>query len=806
MLFQGKTDFINQYKAMFTEELGREFEECGDEDRYLMLARLLASKARSQRSTTARATAAEGKKQVYYFSMEFLIGKLLENYIIAFGIRDMLSDALKDLGTSLETLCQQERDPGLGNGGLGRLAACFVDAMATMGVAGHGNGIRYRYGLFRQEIAGGCQVEKPDSWLGTDYPWEVRKPENAVVVRFGGHVVRHEEKGKFWFTWEGGERVRAVPYDVPIVGAGGKTVNNLRLWSAEPYEENFDMEAFNRGDYSGAVKFRSDVEAITSILYPNDNADPGKVLRLKQEYLFVAAGLDNIIRSFKKEYGPDWKRFPELVAIHTNDTHPALCGPELLRILIDEEGLDWDTAWGVVVNSISYTNHTILPEALEKWPIDMFRSLLPRVYTFVEEIDRRYRESFPRDRENWQELLRNTAILWDGQVRMANLSIITGHSVNGVAALHTEILKRDVLRDFYALTPEKFNNKTNGVSHRRFLIEANPALSRVISSAIGDKWRDNADELARLEEFEGDSAFLEQVAATKRLNKERLAAYIRNQSGVALEVDSIFDVQVKRFHAYKRQLLNIFKVMDLYNRITEDSTFDMRPTSFIFAGKAAQGYAFAKDVIRLINAVGAKVNADPRVKDRIRVAFVENFSVSNGQLIYPAADISEQISTAGMEASGTGNMKFMFNGAITLGTLDGANVEIHQQVGDDNIEIFGLRAEEIDELRRTGGYYVWDEYNGDRQRLGRVMDQLVDGTYAGLSGDFNGIYDSLMRNNDEFFVLKDFQAYLDSWHKLEKLYGDQESWRRISLHNTARAGYFASDRTIAEYAKDIWNV
>ena len=801
MLFRDKYDFVTQYKDLFTEELGHDFEHASNRDRYLMLARLVAHKARIQRAEAARDCRRNERKQVYYFSMEFLIGRLLENYLLAFGAEDVVREGLKDLGCDLDVLKEEENDPGLGNGGLGRLAACFVDAMATMGLAGHGNGIRYRYGLFRQEIQDHAQVEKPDHWLGTQYPWEIRKPENAVVVRFGGHVERHEENGKFWFTWEGGERVLAVPYDVPVVGAGGETVNTLRLWSAEPYEEAFDMDAFNRGDYSGAMKFRSDVEAITYILYPNDNADPGKVLRLKQEYLFVAAGLNNILRSFKKDYGCDWKRFPELVAIHTNDTHPALCAPELLRILIDEEGLDWDTAWYVVKNSISYTNHTILPEALEKWPIDMFRSLLPRVYTFVEEIDRRYRESFPRDKENWQELLKNTAILWDGQVRMANLSVIAGHSVNGVAALHTEILKERVLKDFYTLTPEKFNNKTNGVSHRRFLVEANPSLSRLITSAIGEDWKDNADWLKALEAFKTDAAFLEKLGASKRENKVRLSNYVKDVTGIALDPDAMFDVQVKRFHAYKRQLLNLFKVMDLYNRITEDSSFRMQPTAFLFAGKAAQGYAFAKDVIRLINTVAEKVNADPRARDMLRLAFIPNFSVSNGQLIYPAAEISEQISTAGMEASGTGNMKFMFNGAITLGTLDGANVEIAEHVGKNNIEIFGLRAEEVEHLRSSGNYFAWDECSRNSERLGKVVNQLCDGTY----GDFQSVYDNLLHGNDEFFVLRDFQSYLDGWHHLEKLYADREAWNSISLHNIANAAFFSSDRTVSDYAREIWH-
>ena len=804
-MFKNKKDFINQYRALCAAEVGREFEDCSRRDRYNVLARLIASKARSVRTQTMKRCRADEQKQIYYFSMEFLIGRLLENYLMNFGITDMVRAGLKDLGEDLDELYKEEADPGLGNGGLGRLAACFIDSLASLGYAGHGNGIRYRYGLFHQDIVDGRQVEMPDNWLENGYPWEIRKPENAVVVRFGGHVVRHEEHGKYWFTWEGGDPILAVPYDVPVVGYGGDTVNTLRLWSAEPYKENFDMDAYNRGDYSAAMKFRSDVEAITCVLYPDDKADPGKVLRLKQEYMFVAAGLENIIRSYKKEYGKDWKKFSKRVAIQTNDTHPSLCAPELMRIFIDEEGLDWDTAWKIVTKTISYTNHTILPEALEKWPIDMFRALLPRVYDFVEEIDRRYRESFPRDRENWYDLLRSTAILWDGQVRTANLSVIAGHAVNGVAALHTEILKENVLHGFYELTPEKFNNKTNGITHRRFLAQANPSYAKLITSAIGDGWYKNADELEGLLRYKDDASFLEGMEQSKRENKERLARYIKETSGVKVDTSSIFDVQVKRFHAYKRQLLNVFKIMDLYNRLISDSSYEIEPTTFVFAGKAAQGYVFAKDVIRLVNSVANVINNDKRVNDKIRVAFVPNFSVSNAQYIYPASDISEQISTAGMEASGTGNMKFMMNGAITLGTLDGANVEIANLVGKDNIEIFGLRSEEVDRCRREHSYFSWDEYNAD-YRIRQIVDQLVNGIYAGLSGNFEGIYDTLMRANDEFFVLKDFKSYVSAWERLQELYADRDRWNRVSLHNTAKSGFFSSDRTIKQYAKDIWKL
>ena len=804
-MFKDKLEFIEELQETAQTVLGKAFEECSAADKYYALAKLIASEAVEIKNDCAKKTAAEEKKQVYYFSMEFLIGRLLENYLMNLGVTEVVREGLADLGEDLESFYELERDPGLGNGGLGRLAACFIDSLASLGYAGHGNGIRYRFGLFKQSIVNGVQVEEPDNWLEGGYPWEVKRPEDTVAVPFGGSVERQYDGENMRYVYKAAERILAVPYDVPVVGYGGETVNTLRLWSAEPAQENFDMDAFNRGDYAGAIKYRADVEAITSILYPNDNASPGQLLRLKQEYMFVCAGIADIVSNFKKTYGNNWALFPEKVAIHINDTHPSLCAPELLRVLIDEARLSWDEAWDIVVRSISYTNHTVLPEAMERWPIDMFRALLPRVYDFVEEIDRRYRESFPQDIDHWQELLMKTAILWDGQVRTANLSIIAGHSVNGVAALHTEILKNDVLKDFYTLTPEKFNNKTNGITHRRFLAQANPTYAALITEAIGDGWMKDASQLEKLARFETDPSFLERAALSKRTNKIKLAGYIRETTGVVVDPDSIFDVQVKRFHGYKRQLLNVFKVVELYDRLVEDPSFDVHPATFLFSGKAAQGYDFARDVIRLVNAVADVVNSDPRVKDRIKVVFVPNFSVSNAQFIYPAAEISEQISTAGMEASGTGNMKFMMNGAITLGTLDGANVEIADLVGEENIKIFGLRTEEVDRYRWEGSYLAWDVYNND-PRLKKVVDHLVDGTFARLSGGFDLIYDNVMRHNDQFFVLKDFAAYVDAWHDLEKLYRDKAAWGKISVHNTARSGYFSSDRTIEDYVRDIWKL
>ena len=802
-LFKDKQDFVDQYEEACQREFGRSFDESSPEERYYVLASLIARRSRNVQHDAHK----KGEKRVYYFSLEFLLGPLLDNYLLNYGIRDLVAEGIKDMGDSLGHLEEQEADPGLGNGGLGRLAACFLDSMATEGIAGNGNGMRYRYGLFRQEIIGGRQVEKTDNWLGQGYPWETRKIGSSVVVQFGGQVIRHEKDGRYWFTQEGGELIRAVPYDIPIVGYGGKTVNSLRIWKAEPYtHEDFDLDAFNAGDYAKAMKFSSDATAISTILYPNDAGEHGRLLRLKQEYLFVSAGLQTILRTYEKEYGPKWQQLPEHVCIHTNDTHPAMCGPELMRILVDDKHVDFDLAFKIAYKTLSYTNHTVMPEALEKWPIDMFRKLLPRTYMFIEEIDRRYRDKFPRGNSDWYEKLQNTAILWDGQVRMANLSVIFSHSVNGVSELHTSILEQSVLKDFYQLAPEKFNNKTNGVSHRRFLANANPPYAKLITDAIGDGWLKDANEFKKLEAFEDDSAFLEGFVQAKQQDKQRLADYVKKTAGVELDCSMIFDVQVKRFHAYKRQLLNVFKILDLYNRLLSDSNFDIHPTAFIFSGKAAQSYVFAKEVIRLINSVADVINADERVNQKIRIAFIPNFAVSNAQLIYAAADISEQISVAGSEASGTSNMKLMMNGAVTLGTYDGSNIEISQLVGDDNIKIFGLRADEVAALRSSGSYFAWDLYNADRARLGRIVDQLTDGTLARLSGNFESIHDYLMSSNDPDLVMKDFYAYVQAWEELTAAYSDKPSWRKTCVHNTAESGYFSSDRTIREYANEIWHV
>ena len=805
-IFKDKADFIAQYKAMVRANTGKDFEQCGSHDRFYALAELIAVRARRIASENEEEIEKKGTKRVYYFSLEFLIGRLLDNYLLNFGIRDMVSDALKEMGTSLEELEEREPDAALGNGGLGRLAACFLASAAHEGIAFYGNGMRYQYGLFKQEIKDGRQVEKADNWLKHDYPWEARRPESAVEVIFGGKSVSYEKDGRTMYRTEGGQKILAVPYDIPVVAYGGALVNKLRVWKAEPAEDLFDLDAFNRGEYANANAASAEAEAISAILYPADAGEHGKILRLKQEYLFVAAGINSILRTFENEHGQDWKKLPDYVAIHTNDTHPAMCGPELMRVLMDDKGLTWEDAWDIVTKTVSFTNHTVLPEALEKWPITTFKPLLPRLYQIIDEIARRYRESFPTDNPQWREMFQKTAILWDGEVRMANLSIICSHSVNGVAELHTQILEHDVFKEFYELTPEKFNNKTNGVTHRRFLAEANPSYAKLITSAIGDKWLDDAFELKKLEKFVDDEEFLTAMAASKRENKVRLANYIKKVTGVSVNPDSVFDVQVKRFHAYKRQLLNIFKVMDVYNRLISDPSFTVRPTTFIFSGKAAQSYYFAKEVIRLINSVADVVNNDERVNDIIKVAFIPNFAVSNAQLIYSAAEISEQISTAGQEASGTSNMKLMMNGAITLGTLDGANIEIADLAGRENVKIFGLTEPEVVALQQSGQYFSWDEYNADRNRLGRCVDELTDDTFSRLSGTFDSIRRELMDNNDHDLVLKDFRSYVNAWEELIEAYGDPIKWNRMALMNTANSGHFSSDRTIREYAHDIWHV
>ncbi|MDR2736075.1 MAG: glycogen/starch/alpha-glucan phosphorylase [Gracilibacteraceae bacterium] len=800
-MFKDKDEFKKLYSEKYAEIEGRQLREGTAWERYYSLVQLIKERVSAAWIDEMEAPG----KQVYYFSMEFLIGRLLPVYLDNLGVTDMVKEGLLELGISLEDLIRQESDAGLGNGGLGRLAACFLDSMASLGVPGHGNGIRYRYGLFEQKIMDGKQAEVADDWLKNGYPWETRKPGKAVLVKFKGHVRTESIEGKMVFFHDDYESIRAIPYDIPVVGYDSLPGKNiLRLWSAEPVAHELDLVSFNAGDFAKAVSYKSEVEAISYILYPEDSNRAGRELRLKQQYFFVAAGLASIIRHYKERYREPLKNLPKHVAIHINDTHPVLCIPELMRILVDEENLMWEEAWKITVNTISFTNHTILPEALERWPVDIFKYLLPRVYMIVEEIDRRFCEEmamkFPMD---W-DLLNQIGIIKDHSVCMVDLAIIGSHSVNGVAELHSQILRERVLNCYYRLFPYKFNNKTNGVTHRRFMAGANPRLAALIDEAVGPAWRGNTSALRDLLAFRNDEGFLEKLHQVKRGNKQRLARFIKDKQGVVVDPDSVFDIQVKRIHAYKRQLLNVLRIMDLYNRLSDDPDLDVPPQTFIFGGKAAPGYNYAKEVIMLINAVAELINSDALVRDRLKVVFLENFNVSLAELIYPAADVSVQISTASKEASGTGNMKFMMNGAITFGTLDGATVEISNAVGDDHIIIFGLKAEEVMEYYTHQGYLAWDEYE-QHPRLRKVVDQVGSGL-SDLKNNFQGIYNSLLRDNDEFFVLKDFMSCVEATSRLHAFYTDQKRWRQSSLINIASSGFFSSDRTIRDYSSGIWRI
>ena len=796
----GREEFKREYLESIAETCSKPFAECSRMERYTALAAMIRECCSGVRAETLRRRAAAGEKIVYYFSMEFLVGRLLENYLIQLGIRDMTADILSELGEDLDALLECERDPGLGNGGLGRLAACYLDSLAAEDVPCVGMGLRYRYGLFRQRIRSGCQTEEPDDWLSDGYPWETAVPSEAVEVRFGGTVDRREENGRMVYELRDYRSVLATPYDVPILGYGAHAVNNLRLWRAGPVHKQLDLDAFNAGDYSRAQKANNDAEAITCLLYPDDNTPAGQQLRLLQEYFFVCAGLQSMLRTFRATHLP-WDKLPERVAIHTNDTHPALCVPELMRLLMDGEGLSWEEAWDITCRTISYTNHTIMPEALEKWPVSLMRSLLPRQFQIIEEIDRRWRESFDQSVPGWHDRQQATAVIGGGFVRMANLSVIGGHSVNGVAKLHTEILKNTVLRDFYAISPEKFNNKTNGVSHRRFLLQSNPGLSRYIAERVGDGWVEQPEKLEGLLAYADDTESLRELAKVKLAAKKNLCDYIARDFGIACNPDGVIDVQVKRIHAYKRQLLNAFKILALYDRLKDDPYAKVPASTFVFAGKAAHSYAFAKESIRFVCAVADLVNADPVVSRRMKVVFMENFGVTMGQRIYPAADISEQISTAGKEASGTGCMKFMMNGAVTLGTLDGANVEILERVGAENISIFGLTSEETERFTTQGGYNARECAESDPV-LARVLAHLTDGS---LGSKFWDLEDALLKYNDEFFVLRDFAPYLAAWDALAGETGNL-SFQRKALVNIAKSGWFSSDRAVAEYVSDIWKI
>lgn len=745
------------------------------------------------------------EKQVYYFSIEFLLGKLLKSNLLNMGILENCTLALQEMGFDLDEVSKAEPEPGLGNGGLGRLAACFMDSMASLGIAGHGCGIRYRYGLFRQKFVNGNQVEIPEMWLKDGNVWEVKKPEKAVVVKFNGRLDIQNILGTIVVQHKDYLPVLAVPYDTPMIGFENNTVNNLRLFSAEmPPEEELDLAALNHADYKNTMEYKYSVESISQVLYPDDSNEEGKLLRLKQEYFMVSAGIQTIMRRYKKMNLP-LIDFADKIAIHINDTHPALCIPELMRILVDEEGLGWNKAWEITRATMSYTNHTILSEALERWPAHMMSVLLPRVYMIIEEINRRFCETLLRLYPGQDDKIREMAIIADGQVKMANLAIVGSHSVNGVAKLHTEILKSQELRDFYEMYPEKFNNKTNGITHRRWLMISNPKLSALISDTIGNIWRRVPTDLINLNEHAHKKEFQEAVMQVKRANKERLAASIWEMTNVEINLDSIFDVQVKRLHAYKRQLLNALHILHLYYRILEEPDFDMVPRTFIFGAKAAPGYYLAKKIIKFINAIGEMINNDDRIGDKIKVVFPENYSVSLAEQIIPAADVSEQISTASKEASGTGNMKFMMNGAVTLATMDGANVEMYKELGEENIIIFGLRSDEVLSYYQNGGYSAVELYHKDH-RIKRVVDALVNGSIPNFDiDDGREIYHHLITYNDHYFVLRDFDEYVKAQERIDALYRDRERWAKMAIANIASSGQFTSDKTIAQYANGIWS-
>ena len=759
---------------------------------------------------TQKAYDEQDPKIVYYMSMEFLMGRALGNNLINLCAYGEVKEALEELGFDLNCIEDQEPDPALGNGGLGRLAACFLDSLATLNYAAYGCGIRYHYGMFKQQIKDGYQIEVPDNWLKNGYPFELRRPEYAKEVHFGGYV-RAEydaEKGATRFIHEGYQAVKAIPYDMPITGYDNDVVNTLRIWDAEPIVD-FELDSFDKGDYKKAVEQENLARNIVEVLYPNDNHYAGKELRLKQQYFFVSASLQEAIAKYKKKHD-DIHKLYEKVTFQMNDTHPTVAVAELMRILMDEEGLGWDEAWEITTKSVAYTNHTIMSEALEKWPIELFSRLLPRVYQIIEEINRRFIAEIQAKYPGNYEKIKKMAIIYDGQVKMAHLAIAAGYSVNGVARLHTEILKNQELRDFYEMMPEKFNNKTNGITQRRFLLHANPLLADWITEHIGPDWITDLPQLKKLKVYADDEKALQEFMNIKFKNKERLAKYILEHNGVEVDPHSIFDVQVKRLHEYKRQLLNILHVIYLYNQIKMHPEMEFYPRTFIFGAKASAGYATAKKIIKLINSVADVVNNDASINGKIKVVFIENYRVSNAEIIFAAADVSEQISTASKEASGTGNMKFMLNGAPTLGTMDGANVEIVEEVGAENAFIFGLSSDEVINYENNGGYDPNVIYNTDEE-IRQVLMQLINGTFSSDTELFRDLYDSLLTNKntdraDRYFILADFRSYADAQKRVEEAYKDEKGWAKKALLNTACSGKFTSDRTIQEYVDDIWHL
>ena len=802
-----KRDVRNNVKTLFRKEV----EEATPQQLFQAVSYAVKEAIIDDWLATQKQYEKDDPKTVYYMSMEFLLGRALGNNLINMTAYKEVKEALEEMGIDLNVIEDQEPDPALGNGGLGRLAACFLDSLATLGYASYGCGIRYRYGMFKQKIRDGYQVEAPDNWLKDGNPFELRRPEYAKEVRFGGNIrVEYDETGKTHFVQENYESVMAIPYDYPIVGYGNHIVNTLRIWDAEAIVD-FQLDSFDRGDYHKAVEQENLAKNIVEVLYPNDNHIAGKELRLKQQYFFVSASIQAAITKFKKKHG-DISKLPEKVTFQMNDTHPTVAVAELMRILLDEENLGWNEAWDITTKCCAYTNHTIMAEALEKWPIDLFSRLLPRIYQIIQEIDRRFIAQVRAQYPGNEEKVKKMAILMDGQVKMAHLAIVAGYSVNGVAKLHTEILKNQELKDFYQMMPEKFNNKTNGITQRRFLMHANPLLADWVTEKLGTKeWITDLSKMSGLKEWLDDEEALKEFMTIKFKNKERLAAYIKEHNGVEVDPRSIFDVQVKRLHEYKRQLLNILHVMYLYNQIKEHPEMSFYPKTYIFGAKASAGYIRAKEIIKLINSVADVINNDRSINGKLKVVFIEDYRVSNAELIFAAADISEQISTASKEASGTGNMKFMMNGAPTLGTMDGANVEIVDEVGIDNAFIFGLSADEVINYEQNGGYNPYDLYNNDPD-IHRVVDQLVDGTYS--NGDtemYRDLYNSLLNNQggsraDMYFILKDFRSYADAQARAMEAYKDKEKWAKMALKNTACCGKFSADRTIQEYVDDIWHL
>jgi starch phosphorylase len=748
-------------------------------------------------------------KTLYYLSMEFLMGRALGNSIISFMAQSDVKEVLEELGFDLNAIEDQEPDPALGNGGLGRLAACFLDSLATLGYPAYGCGIRYRYGMFKQKIENGYQVEIPDDWLKNGYPFEIRRAEYATEVKFGGYVKVVRENGKEQFVQEGYQSVLAVPYDMPIIGYGNNVVNTLRIWDAQAIN-TFSLDSFDKGDYQKAVEQENLAKTIVEVLYPNDNHYAGKELRLKQQYFFISASVQRAVKKYMENHD-DIHKFYEKNVFQLNDTHPTVAVPELMRILLDDYGLSWDEAWEITTKTCAYTNHTIMSEALEKWPIELFSRLLPRIYQIVEEINRRFQQKISHMYPGNQDKVRKMAIVYDGQVRMANLAIVGGFSVNGVARLHTEILKNQELKDFYEMMPEKFNNKTNGITQRRFLLHGNPLLSEWVTKKIGNEWITNLPHIHRLAVYADDPKCQQEFMDIKYQNKVRLARYIKEHNGIEVDPRSIFDVQVKRLHEYKRQLMNILHVMYLYNQLKDNPNLDMVPRTFIFGAKAAAGYRRAKLTIKLINSVAEVINNDRSIGGKIKVVFIEDYKVSNAEIIFAAADVSEQISTASKEASGTGNMKFMLNGALTLGTMDGANVEIVEEVGAENAFIFGLTSDEVIRYEREGGYDPMEIFNNNYE-IRRVLMQLINGYYSPQDPElFRDIYNSLLNTMssdraDTYFILKDLPSYGEAQKRIDQAYADESWWAKAAILNVANSGKFTSDRTILEYVRDIWHL